>query len=644
MNIVSKYFNFIKKLYREEESGLALALFRIAYGLVVFAEVYQIFYFRHLIFDPIPYVQESVYMISPMLILWLIAIFLIIIGFLTKTAVWLNYLFTVLFLGFAFYIGSASEHNYHIDKEFIPVGLVLLFMPISRRLSIDNLIDKIRYSSITSEYKPKTTVSRLNYIVLILVAGLIYFDSIFYKLYSPMWLEGLGVWLPSSLPWATYLDLSFILNNKYIILFLGYLTLFFQLTYIFLIWIERIKTFYLIVGIFLHIGIAFAFPIPWFALAMVALYIGLVPSSFYHNFYERFIKKDKNPTLIFFFDKYCPLCNRLRIIVEFFDNGRNITFLSVQDEAYKNDLLKDIKEKSLLDNVYSVNNKGKLFKGIESYHEMMKRVWILKIFALLMYVPFIKLLGSKIYSYIATHRIQYSCNEERCSIGSVSYRHKEKIDDSQIKILQNLSLEHLKVGILAGFIFYIVFSQFIMLQSSLLVNHFYKSISLPYWVINDMSRKVNTYKEFFYPYTGVSNHAVFMDGHFKNYNHTVAVVYKGKNKEIFLPIINEKGQASFYNSGRQWVNYSFRVSNRNFKDEQYIKGVQKYIYFWAYKNNINLKNATFLLKYKYNKVPYKWEKNLLKKSLEKPWKDAGKLGWKNGVFYSNIIDIEKQIQ
>ena len=52
MSISTKYFNFIKKLYEQEESGLALALFRIVYGLVVFAEVFQIFYFRHLIFDP----------------------------------------------------------------------------------------------------------------------------------------------------------------------------------------------------------------------------------------------------------------------------------------------------------------------------------------------------------------------------------------------------------------------------------------------------------------------------------------------------------------------------------------------------------------------------------------------------------------
>ena len=32
-----------------------------------------------------------------------------------------------------------------------------------------------------------------------------------------MWLSGLGVWLPASLPWATWLDLSFILNQEIII-------------------------------------------------------------------------------------------------------------------------------------------------------------------------------------------------------------------------------------------------------------------------------------------------------------------------------------------------------------------------------------------------------------------------------------------
>jgi len=641
VSITKRYFNFIQKLYEKQESGLALALFRIVYGIVVFAEVWQIFYFRHLIFDPIPYVQEAPFMIHPMLIIWLCSIVLIIFGLFTKIATVANYLFTVLFLGFTFYLGSVSEHNYHIDKELIPVAFLLMFMPVSRRLSLDRLIQKIKFSNTAYEYYPKSTVSSLTYIVLTLAAGLIYFDSIFYKFYSPMWLNGLGVWLPSSLPWATWLDLSFILNQEYLIKFLGYLTLLFQVTYIFFVWIKKIKAFYLLVGIGLHMGIALAFPIPWFALAMVALYIGIIPSSFYSNLYNKIFKRPKTPTLIFYFDERCPLCNRLRIIVEFFDNGRNISFQSAQSEAPKNKLLQDIEMKALLDNVYSVDSNGQIYSGIDTYTQLLNRVWIVKPIGLLMYFPIIKNLGAKIYKYIAQHRITHGCTEESCNIPTYNSRYEEP-DDAKIKILQNLNLKNIKTFAVAFFIFWLVISQLIMIQSSFLMKHIYKQLHLSIHTITTMENAANAYKSIFYPLTGLSQHGVFMDYHFQNYNHTVAIAYSKNGKEIFLPMIDEKGQASLYASGRQWVNYSFRVSNKEFNSEQYVKNVQKYIYFWAHKNNIDLINASFVIKYKYNEVPYKWEKDLLKNALNTPWKDAGNLGWKNGQFYSHIIDIEKE--
>ena len=108
-------------------------------------------------------------MVHPMLIIWQISIVFFTIGLFTRKATIVNYLFTVLFMGFTFqFAGQGNEFNYHIDKEFIPVAFLLMFMPISRRLSFDNLIEKIKYSNTKREYNPKTTVSSLNYIILII--------------------------------------------------------------------------------------------------------------------------------------------------------------------------------------------------------------------------------------------------------------------------------------------------------------------------------------------------------------------------------------------------------------------------------------------------------------------------------------------
>lgn len=317
-------------------------------------------------------------------------------------------------------------------------------------------------------------------------------------------------------------------------------------------------------------------------------------------------------------------------------------FLSAQQEAHKNEKLKKYSTKELLDNVYSTDKQGRVYSGINTYVKVLNKVWILKPIGVFLYVPFVKSIGAKVYGYIAEHRVTYGCTEDTCSMPITTNNYVEQ-DDSKVKILQNLDLKTVKVFFTAFFIGWLVISQLIMIQSSLLMNHIYSKMNVPEIALKYINGGANLYKNIFYPFTGLSQHAVFMDYHFQNYNHTVAIAYQDKNaNKIFLPMIDEKGHASWYNCGRQWVNYSFRVNNKNFSSEQYIDGVKKYIYFWAYKNNIDLTNATFEVKYKYNEVPYKWEKDLLKIGLNKPWKEAGTLGWKNGEFFANVIDIENQ--
>lgn len=636
--MLNKYFIFIKRIYEKEDSALALALFRIIYSSIVFAEVWQIFYFRHLIFDPIPYVSESVYSVTPALIIWMISLFLIAIGLFTKLSVFINYLMSILFLGFSFGTNSGSMHEYHIDTELLTVGLVLIFMPISKRLSIDALINKLKYSTIGFEYKVEDKISSINYVILTLTAGLIYFDSIFYKANSPMWLEGLGIWLPASLPWAGWLDLSFILNQEYLIKCFGYLTLLFQLTYIFLVWFKRFKVIFLLIGIGLHIGIFFAFPIPWFALSMVALYIGIIPSSFYSRLYRKIFKSKNKPTLTFYFDENCPLCNRLRIIIQYFDNSRNILFLSIQKDANNNELFKNISTQQLLDNVYSVDNKNKIYTGIDTYIRVLNKVWIFKPIGFLLYIPFVKSVGVKIYGYVAKHRITYGCTKDTCSTGLYTSNYIER-DDSKLKILQNLDLKTVKVFFIAFFIAFFVVSQLIIMQNAPLIQKIYDKIGLPNEVKKELINLSSTIQSILYPITGFEGHGVFLDYHFKDYTSIYNIYYIDKNNnEVILPIMRENGLVDWMNTGRQWRYWTFSTiaaSGGNPLNMQ--SNLKKFIYFWAYKNNVDIKNSKFILKRKEIKVSNQWEKDLLKNNLESPWKEIGILYFIEGVSFTNNI-------
>ncbi len=91
-------YNFIKKSFEKKVDGIGLSIFRIVYFTVFLCEVSQIFYYRHLIFDKIPYIEPSEINFAIPLILWIFVIFNLIIGYRTRFFTIINYIFTVVFI------------------------------------------------------------------------------------------------------------------------------------------------------------------------------------------------------------------------------------------------------------------------------------------------------------------------------------------------------------------------------------------------------------------------------------------------------------------------------------------------------------------------------------------------------------------
>ena len=98
----------IKKLYNKKISATGLAIFRICYGLVLFSEIIQFYYFRHLIFDFIPYIVEPEIKFKFPIVVWGISVLFIIFGFFTRQATIVNYILSLLF------IGSIKTFEYHM--------------------------------------------------------------------------------------------------------------------------------------------------------------------------------------------------------------------------------------------------------------------------------------------------------------------------------------------------------------------------------------------------------------------------------------------------------------------------------------------------------------------------------------------------
>lgn len=232
-------------------------------------EVIEIFRFRHLIFDPIPYLQMSEFSFGWMLLLWMGTIFMLLVGWQYKMMAWANYVFSVTILG------SFGLFEYHLDNILLVVNLLLPFFPMASVLSIDHW------------QKQEASVDAVPviyyHLIVWLALGIVYFDSAIWKMNSEIWLQGLGMWLPATIPHMGAHSLQFLLDQSWLVKLMGYLALAFELCFMFLFIFPRLRLALCIIGIGLHLGILLFFPIPWFALSMISIYMLVLPYHYYEK-------------------------------------------------------------------------------------------------------------------------------------------------------------------------------------------------------------------------------------------------------------------------------------------------------------------------------------------------------------------------
>lgn len=621
---------FLKNSFDKKIDGTGLAVFRIVYSIILLCEIAQMYYFRHLIFDEVPYIHRAEIDFGIPIAIWFISVVFILFGAFTRFFTILNYIVGLIL------VGSIHSFEYHVFYAYMGINFMLMFMPISKSLSLDRLFTKLKYSNTTFQYNPNIKVSQFYYFIIPLMGlGIVYLDSVFYKVVTPMWYNGLGSWLPSSLPMMTHTNTSLLLNQEWIVKSIGWITILFEAMFIFLFFRKKWRVIITIFGLILHLGILLEFPIPWFALIACAVYIFIIPISFW-KFLNR--KETKAPSLNVYYDSECPLCVRTKIIVSHFNSQNKIAFKTVQFDAKDAVELKKIETSVLLDDIHSVDKNGKVYNGVNTYIQILARIWYFYPLSLLLRTPGINSLANKVYSYVAKNRNTERCTEENCG-----YNPPNIIDYDKFKILKDFSFQDLK---LLSWKIFIVFS---LLVQFMLVTHSWSfekireglnikntSVDKKYMNITNGIGKLT--KTFF----GLTEHQVFTDRiHFDDYNHIISVIYKDKNgNEKWLPIIDKEGHADFYIYGSNWVNWTFRVNGMIVDQDMLAAGVKRYSAFWAKKNNVNLKDAQFIIKVKKIEAPKKWEKDFLNKQIAKPWIDGGYVEWKDNRFVSYIKNIE----
>ena len=279
---LTRLFN---RVYAKQVDGIGLAVFRVVFCAVLLVEVGQLFYFRHLIFDIVPFVEVAEIGFTTPLLLWMATLVLLMLGLWTRPAAAVNYGFCLVFFS------SLKTYAYMMTPVYIGMSLLFLFLPIGRCLSLDRLRQQLRRAVAGQPPAPRATVSQLAYYAPVVVGlAFVYLDSALYKLTSPLWLAGLGMWQTLSLPYEVQVNASWLLNQEWLVKTLGYLTLAFEFLFIFLFPFRKYRLGLLVIGVGLHLGILLTLAVPLFTLGFGSLYVLLVPAGRWRRGFERLVR------------------------------------------------------------------------------------------------------------------------------------------------------------------------------------------------------------------------------------------------------------------------------------------------------------------------------------------------------------------
>ena len=230
-----------------------LAVFRLLYALVLLGEVGQMIFFRHLLFDQLPYLVPAEFDPSILLWVWCGAIISLGLGWQRQLASVLNYVCSLLFLT------TLKEFNYHFDHARHGINFLLLFLPCTEVWSVDAWLQARRERREQGFALQPALVPQISYFALMIVGiGLIYIDSIFWKFGQRNYMIGLGVWLPSSLPQFTWLPAAWLqplLNQRWLMYGTNAATILLESVFMVAMWNRTARVWFLLpLGLVLRHG------------------------------------------------------------------------------------------------------------------------------------------------------------------------------------------------------------------------------------------------------------------------------------------------------------------------------------------------------------------------------------------------------
>lgn len=229
---------------------------RLAYASAIFGDMVQVVRWRDTSFDP-----ASAWV--PRFVLPAVLFALAAFGLGLYTRISSIAVFVLLQL-----VYGHLPDTYALDRITLLVTFVFMFAPPPRALALDVRLRK-------TASKPLDLVPAWFALALLLAIEVPYANSVLNKLRTVGWRHGLTFWLTVTLPHFSANRLPHALKNPLVLRLSTYVALALE-AFFPLVLVRPLRRWVVLVGVSLHLGIAFFLPIPMFGLALSSLYLCFV--------------------------------------------------------------------------------------------------------------------------------------------------------------------------------------------------------------------------------------------------------------------------------------------------------------------------------------------------------------------------------
>lgn len=216
--------------------------------------------------------------ISIFLFLGIIFSFLFLLGFLQQISALIIFILLFIFKIRNIYLLDGADN---VISVILPFYFFINTYSFSKKYDqiIDGLLNRFKLS------KFARIISFYGAIGIMIQISIIYFFAGLHKLDGETWRNGTALYyILNSNDFSPSLLNAYISRSLVLIKFLSWFTIFFQLSFPILIWFKKFKKIYIILGIFLHLGIFILMKIDNFSFVLISCYAIFFNNKFYRRF------------------------------------------------------------------------------------------------------------------------------------------------------------------------------------------------------------------------------------------------------------------------------------------------------------------------------------------------------------------------